>query len=89
MSFRASTTTTSELLRPMAPPALPRNAFFIDRDFASKIGKSTQALCVEMFTCSVIAMSLNPVGTRARYLRSASKATAHPTTVIVMTMYQW
>lgn len=32
---------------------------------------------------------LDPVGTRARYLRSARIATAQPTTVKAMTMYQW
>jgi len=36
-------TTTLSLLRPMVPPALPRNAFFSDRVFASKMGNSTQA----------------------------------------------
>ena len=53
MSRRASTTTTSELLRPIDPPALPRNAFFSDRDLASKIGKSTQASRVSILTCPV------------------------------------
>src|SRR5690625_2948538 len=48
MSRSASTTTTLELLRPIAPPALPRNAFFNDRDLASKMGNSTQASWVSM-----------------------------------------
>src|SRR5690625_7929773 len=48
MSRKASTTTTLELLRPIAPPALPRNAFFNDRDLASKMGNSTQASWVSM-----------------------------------------
>lgn len=46
MSRNASMTTTLELLRPMVPPALPRTAFFSERDLASKIGNSTHALCV-------------------------------------------
>ena len=48
MSRNASTTTTLELLRPIVPPALPRKAFFRERDFASKMGNSTHALCVSM-----------------------------------------
>jgi len=43
MSRNASTTTTLELLRPIVPPALPRNAFFKERDLASKMGNSTHA----------------------------------------------
>ena len=35
-------------LRPIAPPALPRNAFFSERVFASKMGNSTQASRVSM-----------------------------------------
>jgi hypothetical protein len=35
-------------LRPIAPPALPRNAFLNYRDFASKTGSSTHALRVSM-----------------------------------------
>ena len=48
MSRSASMTTTLESLRPIVPPALPRNAFFSDRDLASKIGNSTQAFWVWM-----------------------------------------
>ena len=48
MSRNASMTTTLDSLRPMAPPALPRNAFFSERVFASKIGNSTHALWVSM-----------------------------------------
>src|SRR3546814_4579149 len=48
MSRNASTTTTLDSLRPMLPPALPRNAFFSDRDLASKLGSSTPAFSVEM-----------------------------------------
>src|SRR5882672_11358057 len=47
MSLSASITTTLDVLRPMVPPALPRNAFFSDRDLASKMGNSTHALRVE------------------------------------------
>src|SRR5574340_1816929 len=54
MSRSASTTTTSELLRPIVPPSLPRKAFFSERDLASKMGKSTQAFRVSMLTCLVI-----------------------------------
>jgi hypothetical protein len=43
MSRNASMTTTLELLRPMVPPALPRTAFFNERDLASKMGNSTHA----------------------------------------------
>ena len=39
MSRSASMTTTLDSLRPIAPPALPRNAFFSERALASKIGK--------------------------------------------------
>jgi len=39
-------TTTLEVLVPIAPPALPRNAFLSDRALASKIGNSTHALFV-------------------------------------------
>src|SRR3954454_4442421 len=49
MSRSASMTTTLDSLRPMAPPALPRNAFFSDRVFASNIGNSTHALWVSMW----------------------------------------
>ncbi len=48
MSRNASTTTTLELLRPIVPPALPKKAFFNERDLASKMGNSTHALCVLM-----------------------------------------
>jgi hypothetical protein len=48
MSRSASMTTTLDALRPMVPPALPRKAFFSDRDLASKIGNSTHAFWVEM-----------------------------------------
>src|SRR5262245_9925363 len=51
MSRNASMTTTLDSLRPMAPPALPRNVFFSDRVFASKIGNSTHALWVDMCGC--------------------------------------
>ena len=34
-------TTTFSVFRPIAPPAAPRNVFFSDRVFASKIGNST------------------------------------------------
>ena len=51
MSRNASMTTTLDSLRPMAPPALPRNAFFSERDLASKIGNSTHALWVSMWGC--------------------------------------
>src|SRR5689334_9701193 len=51
MSRNASMTTTLDSLRPIAPPALPRNTFFSERVFASKIGNSTQALWVEMCGC--------------------------------------
>ncbi len=48
MSRSASMTTTLDSLRPIVPPALPRNAFFSERVFASKIGNSTHALRVSM-----------------------------------------
>ena len=48
MSRSASMTTTLDSLRPIVPPALPRNAFFSERVFASKIGNSTHALWVSM-----------------------------------------
>ena len=48
MSRSASMTTTLDALRPIVPPALPRNAFFSERDLASKMGNSTHALCVSM-----------------------------------------
>src|SRR5512139_340784 len=48
MSRSASMTTTLDSLRPIAPPALPRNAFFSERALASKMGNSTHALCVSM-----------------------------------------
>src|SRR5215217_143776 len=48
ISRSASMTTTLDSLRPIAPPALPRNAFFNERVLASKIGNSTHALWVEM-----------------------------------------
>ena len=48
MSRNASMTDDVGLLRPMVPPALPRNAFFSERDFASKIGNSTHAPRVVM-----------------------------------------
>jgi hypothetical protein len=48
MSRNASMTTTLELLRPIVPPALPRKAFFSERDLASKMGNSTHALRVSM-----------------------------------------
>src|SRR5947209_17275273 len=35
---------------PILPPALPSTAFFSDRDFASKIGKSTEAFQTSMLT---------------------------------------
>ena len=44
MSFSASTTTVLEAFLPIAPPAEDMTAFFRERDLASKIGKSTQAL---------------------------------------------
>src|SRR5699024_2512681 len=43
MYLRASTTTTLDAFRPIAPPAEPRTAFLRERDLASKIGKSTHA----------------------------------------------
>ena len=48
MSRSASMTTTLDSLRPIAPPALPRKAFFSERDLASKMGNSTHALRVSM-----------------------------------------
>ena len=48
MSRSASMTTTLSVLRPIAPPALPRNAFFSERVLASKMGNSTQASRVSM-----------------------------------------
>src|SRR5699024_562214 len=50
MSLRASTTTTLDAFRPIAPPADPSTAFLSDRDLASKIGKSTQASTQSMDT---------------------------------------
>jgi hypothetical protein len=38
-------TTTLDALRPIVPP---RTVFFSERDFASKMGNSTHALCVSM-----------------------------------------
>src|SRR5271157_6382514 len=52
MSRNASMTRTFDVLRPIVPPALPRNVFFSDRDFASKIGNSTHAPTVSMLTSS-------------------------------------
>ena len=49
MSRSASMTTTLSPVRPIAPPALPKNAFFSERVFASKIGNSTQASRVSMY----------------------------------------
>ena len=46
--WSASMTTTFSVLRPMAPPALPRNVFFSERVLASKMGNSTQASRVSM-----------------------------------------
>ena len=48
MSRSASMTTTLDSLRPIVPPALPRNAFFSERALASKMGNSTHALRVSM-----------------------------------------
>ena len=48
MSRSASMTTTLDSLRPIVPPALPRNAFFSERDLASKMGNSTHALRVSI-----------------------------------------
>src|SRR5215217_2824673 len=48
MSRSASITTTLDSLRPIVPPALPRNAFFSERAFASKMGNSTHALRVSI-----------------------------------------
>src|SRR5699024_11689170 len=50
MSLRASTTTTLSSFCPMAPPAVESTAFFNERDFASKMGKSTHALYVSIET---------------------------------------
>ena len=44
MSLSASTTTVLSAFLPMAPPAVDSIAFFSERDFASKMGKSTHAL---------------------------------------------
>ena len=44
MSRSASTTTVLEAFLPIVPPADDITAFFRERDFASKMGKSTQAL---------------------------------------------
>src|SRR5690606_8296695 len=58
MSRSASMTTTFDALRPIAPPALPRNAFFSDRDLASKIGNSTHALRVSMLGCDTVSLQV-------------------------------
>lgn len=44
MSRSASTTTVLLAFFPNVPPAVESIAFFSERDLASKIGKSTQAL---------------------------------------------
>src|SRR5699024_9343925 len=50
ISLSASTTTTLSSFCPMAPPAVESTAFFNERDFASKMGKSTHALYVSIET---------------------------------------
>jgi hypothetical protein len=54
----ASMTTTLDAVRPIAPPALPRNVFFSDRVLASKIGNSTHAWWVSMLTIAAIGRPL-------------------------------
>src|SRR4030088_2126351 len=81
MSRSASTTTTLELLRPMVPPALPRNAFFSERDLASKMGNSTHASRVSMGgpgPDTVVCLQVLPVSALARLADSRrQRALAH------------
>src|SRR5919112_2336110 len=49
MSRRASMTGTFDSV-PIRPPARPSTAFFSERDFASKTGKSTAAPSMSMLT---------------------------------------
>src|SRR3954468_2816736 len=61
MSLSASMIGTLESV-PIAPPARPRTAFFNDRVFASKIGKSTAASCRSMLTMFFENQPSDPVG---------------------------
>src|SRR6266496_3624566 len=47
---------------PILPPTLPRTSFFRERDFASKIGKSTEAFQTSMLTMSSLSPRSDPVG---------------------------
>src|SRR3712207_1570619 len=64
----ASITTTLRSLAATLPPTTPRTVCFSDRDFASKIGKSTLASRTSMLT--MVASSSDPV-------RDAAAVAAH------------
>ena len=78
MSRSASMTTTLDSLRPMVPPALPRNAFFSERDLASKIGNSTHALRVSMCGCSNGHEAATGTARSRRRVRRAGPDRRHP-----------
>jgi hypothetical protein len=63
-SRSAAMTTTLEVLRPILPPALPRNVCLSERDLASKIGNSTHAWRTSTPTGAIDAARLdeNPSG---------------------------
>ena len=95
MSLRASTTTTLDAFRPIAPPADPSTAFLSDRDLASKIGKSTQASTQSMDTPPGVGtaelmgyISYTQYGTRERNWRRATNARTRPTAVQPRTIHQ-